>query len=78
MWSTVLKGVGCAGAGHGVPFRVSLPPGKEVSVWPVLAGVEGDMPVQRLFSNGIAHGGAHSCYRCALTGQWCPEAKCVR
>ena len=67
-----------AGADDGVPFMVSLTPGKETSVWPVLAGVEGDMPVQRLMCNGIAHGGAHSCYRCALTGQWCPDAKSMR
>lgn len=71
-------GPATAGAADGVPLTVTLHTGKDIAVWPVLAGVEGDMPIQRLLCNGISHGGAHSCYRCALTGHWCPEARCMR
>lgn len=60
------------------PLRVELQDGSHIAVWPVLAGAEGDMPIQRLLQNAFSHVAKHACFRCALNGHWCHVARTQR
>lgn len=51
---------------------------RAVKVWPVLIAVEGDIPFMEKVTNSIGHSAKHACFRCALTGEWHPEARTVR
>lgn len=59
-------------------MRVTLACGKEVSVWPILAGAEGDMPILEKLCRCLGHAAEHACFRCALNGIWCPESNTMR
>lgn len=51
---------------------------RTIKIWPVLVAVEGDIPFMEKVTNSIGHSAKHACFRCALSGEWHPEAKTVR
>lgn len=67
-----------AGRPGTTPLEVVLCDGTAISVWPVLCGAEGDMPILALLESCLSHTSKHACFRCALNGVWCEDARTVR
>lgn len=81
-----LDAVKCAGRQGSAPLEVTIPTdpcqpqsgSRTVKIWPVLVAVEGDIPFMEKVTKSIGHSAKRACFRCALSGEWRPEAKTVR
>lgn len=60
------------------PIEITLPTGRVLRIWPVLAHVEGDMPIREKLTRSLAHGSKHSCFQCLLEGEYLEDAGTVR
>lgn len=67
-----------AGKEGTAPIPVTLPDGRKIRVWPVLACVEGDIPWMEKITNSVGHTAKRACFRCATNGVWIAAANAVR